>query len=56
MNTAIESFQAYFKTESNMFVMDTQMALLSPYITEYLNRVGRIGHTLPVPEWMKVVL
>jgi hypothetical protein len=49
MESAVKSFTPYFRTQTNEIVMKTQMALISPYFSEYLNTIGDAGIPLPLP-------
>jgi len=49
MESSVQSFTPYFRTQTNQMVMKTQMALISPYFSEYLNTLGDAGIELPLP-------
>ena len=50
MESEVQSFTPYFRTQTNDMVMKTQMALISPYFSEYLNTLGDAGIQLPLPK------
>ena len=53
MKTEVKSFNPFFHTETNKFVMETQLAIVTPYFTQSLNNIGLKGLVLPVPSWIQ---